>query len=58
MSKQLTEEQIQAASDTIDVFLDALSDADKKKQQKALSKYVEFLFDSMVELIGKETPSA
>lgn len=59
MSKQLTEEKIKAASVTIDVFLDSLSSAEKRKQQKALSKYIEFLFDAQLqtvigEVIGDE----
>lgn len=49
MSKQLTEEKIKAASDAVDAFLASLSSADKRKQQKALSKYIEFLFDAQLQ---------
>lgn len=51
MSKQLTEEKIKAASDTVDAFLASLSSADKRKQQKALSKYIEFLFDAQLQIM-------
>ena len=61
MTKQLTKEKILAAGDTIEAFLETLSDEDSKKQRKALSKYCQFLSDSMLELVGlveKETPIA
>ena len=51
MSNVLNEEKIRAASDTIDAFLDSLSSADKRKQQKALSKYIEFLFNSQLQIM-------
>ena len=46
MSKQLTEEDIRTACYAIDAFMDSLSSADKRKQQEALSKYIDFLFDA------------
>lgn len=49
MSNALTEEKIKAASDTVDAFLDSLSAADEKKQRRALSKYIEFLFDAQLQ---------
>lgn len=55
MSNALTEEKIKAASDTIDAFLASLSSTDKRKQQKALSKYIEFLFDAQMQaMMGDE----
>lgn len=51
MSNLLTEEKIMAASDTVDAFLASLSSADKRKQQKALSKYIEFLFDAQLQIM-------
>ena len=55
MSNALTEEKIKAASDTIDAFLASLSSTDKRKQQKALSKYIEFLFDAQLQaMMGDE----
>lgn len=55
MSDVLTEEKIKAASDTVDTFLNSLSSADKRKQQKALSKYIEFLFDAQMQaMMGDE----
>lgn len=54
MCKQLSEEKIRAASDTIDAFLDSLSSADKRKQQKVLSKYIEFLFDAQMQIMTGE----
>lgn len=48
MSDVLTEEKIKAASDTVDAFLASLSSADKRKQQKALSKYIGFLFNAQL----------
>lgn len=55
MSNALTEEKIKAASDTIDAFLDSLSTADEKKQRRALSKYIEFLFDAQMQaMMGDE----
>lgn len=50
MSNALTEEKIKAASDTIDAFLDSLSAADEKKQRRALSKYIGFLFDAQAKI--------
>lgn len=49
MSNLLTEEKIRAASDTVDAFLDSLPAADEKKQRRALSKYIEFLFDAQLQ---------
>ena len=55
MCKQLSEEKIRAASDTIDAFLDSLPAADEKKQRGALSKYIEFLFDAQMQaMMGDE----
>lgn len=54
MSNALTEEKIKAASDTVDAFLAFLSSADKRKQQKALSKYIEFLFDAQLQIMTGE----
>ena len=54
MSKQLTEEKIKAASDTIDAFLNSLSSADKRKQQKALSKYISFLFNAQLKNLFRD----
>lgn len=54
MCRQLSEEKIRAASDTIDAFLDSLPAADEKKQQKALSKYIEFLFDAQMQIMTGE----
>lgn len=51
MSNALTEEKIKAASDTVDAFLDSLSAADEKKQRRALSKYIEFLFDAQMQIM-------
>lgn len=51
MCKQLSEEKIRAASDTIDAFLDSLPAADEKKQRRALSKYIEFLFDAQMQIM-------
>ena len=51
MSNLLTEEKIKAASDTIDAFLGSLSAADEKKQRRALSKYIEFLFDAQMQIM-------
>lgn len=51
MCKQLSKKKIRAASDTIDAFLDSLPAADEKKQQKALSKYIEFLFDAQLQIM-------
>lgn len=54
MSNVLNEEKIKAASDTIDAFLDSLSSADKRKQQKALSKYIGFLFNAQLKNLFRD----
>ena len=54
MSNLLTEEKIRAASDTIDAFLDSLSSADKRKQQKALLKYIGFLFNAQLKNLFRD----
>lgn len=54
MSNLLTEEKIKAASDTIDAFLNSLSSADKRKQQKALSKYISFLFNAQLKNLFRD----
>lgn len=55
MSNALTEEKIKAASDAVDAFLASLSAADEKKQRRALSKYIEFLFDAQMQaMMGDE----